>query len=130
MKVSVRDVKRIAKAALQAEGVPGGLAVRITRDDEMRQLNRRYRGKDKPTNVLSFPAGPAAGESAYLGDVAISIDYVDRQGARTGAGFRYTFAYYLVHGILHLLGHDHHHPADARRMYRRTRQILELAGEG
>ena len=129
LKISSVAVGKIARAALTAEGIAKGeLSVLVTRDEKIRVLNRQFRGMDTPTNVLSFPQDdPRAGK--LIGDIAISLDYVDRQGEETGAGFRYTFAFYLVHGVLHLLGYDHHKPADARRMYKRTREILELAGE-
>ena len=129
LKISSVAVGKIARAALTAEGITKGeLSVLLTRDEKIRVLNRKFRGMDTPTNVLSFPQDdPRAGK--LIGDSAISLDYVDRQGEETGAGFRYTFAFYLVHGVLHLLGYDHHKPADARRMYKRTREILELAGE-
>jgi probable rRNA maturation factor len=133
LKLSTAIIRRIAIAALDAEGVRAGeLSIVVTRDPEIRALNARFRGKDKATNVLSFPQDDPRSPGAavpLIGDVVISLDYVDRQGAETGSGFRYTFLYYLVHGILHLLGHDHHAPAEARRMYRRTREILAAAGE-
>ena len=129
LKIAAKDVRAIALAALAAERVTTGeLSVLVTRDGKIRELNRKFRGKDEPTNVLSFPQDdPRSGK--LIGDVVISIDYVARQGEETGAGFRYTFAYYLVHGVLHLLGYDHHEKNDARKMYRRTREILEAAGE-
>lgn len=127
LRLPEKDVTRIARAALAAEGVTSGeLSVLVTRDRQIRVLNRDFRGKDKATNVLSFPQDP---DSGLIGDVAISIDTCARQGEESGAGFRYTFAYYLVHGVLHLLGHDHHRPAEAKRMYRRMEEILESLGE-
>ncbi len=118
-------VRKIARGALAAEGVKKGeLTVLVTRDAAIRKLNARFRGKDKATNVLSFP-----GTGGHIGDVAISLDYVDAQGSETGAGFRYTFAYYLVHGVLHLLGYDHERERDAKKMYRRTEEILDAVGE-
>ncbi len=143
-RIGAAAVRRIARAALLAEGVVRGeLSVLVTRDARIRALNSRFRGKDKATNVLSFPQeDPFAARGTarrgtraiprrapLIGDVVVSVDTVARQGLATGSGFRYTFAYYLVHGILHLLGHDHHRPAEARRMYRRTREILAAAGE-
>ena len=127
-RVSAARVRAIARAALAAEGVTGGeLSVLVTRDPAIRALNARFRGKDKVTNVLSFPQhDPRAG--GLIGDVVLSVDTVARQGAETGAGFAYTFDFYLVHGILHLLGYDHHTGGEAKRMYARTRAILEAAG--
>lgn len=127
--VPAARVRRIARAALAAEGIERGeLSVVITRDAGIRALNARFRGKDKATNVLSFPQDDPR-KGGLLGDVVISVDYVEKQGKETGSGFAYTFAYYLVHGVLHLLGHDHHEKNEARRMYRRTEKILEELGE-
>lgn len=128
LKVPVALVRKLAATALATEGITRGeIAVLVTRDPRIRVLNRTFRRKDKATNVLSFPQDdPKSG--GHIGDVAISLDYVERQGRETGAGFRFTFAFYLVHGVLHLLGYDHHAPAEARRMYRRTDEILAAAG--
>ena len=128
LKVATPWIRRLAAEALRVEGIERGeLSVVVTRDPRIRSLNAEFRAKDKVTNVLSFPQDePRAGK--LIGDVVISVDTVARQGAQTGSGFRYTFAFYLVHGILHLLGHDHHEPAEAKRMYRRTREILEAVG--
>lgn len=125
LRVSATRVRALAKAALAAEGVARGeLSVVVTRDPQIRVLNARFRKKDKVTNVLSFPQDdPRSG--GLIGDVIVSVDTVARQGKDTGAGFRYTFDFYLVHGILHLLGYDHHTGGDAKKMYGRTREILE-----
>lgn len=123
--ISAAAVRKIARGALLAEKVKKGeLNVLVTRNHEIQALNARFRGKDAPTNVLSFP-----GKGHVIGDIAISLDYVDDQGRETGAGFRYTFAYYLVHGVLHLLGYDHERERDAKKMYGRTEEILEELGE-
>jgi len=119
-------IRAVARRALQEEGVARGeLSILVTGDRAIRRLNARWRGKDASTNVLSFP-----GRDRFIGDVVISVETCARQGAETGSGFRYTFLFYLVHGILHLLGHDHVRPTQARRMNARTRAILEAAGEG
>ena len=87
----------------------------------IRALNRTWRRKDRPTDVLSFPAGdplPGSTGPRPLGDVILSLDTARRAGprppARRSAGAELDL--YLAHGLLHLLGHDHHRPADARRM--------------
>lgn len=124
LRVDTRHVAAIARAALAAEGIERGeLSVLVTRDPTIRLFNAQFRGKDAATNVLSFPQDePRSG--GLIGDVIVSIDTVARQGAETGAGFRYTFDFYLVHGILHLLGYDHHTGGGAKKMYARTRRIL------
>ena len=117
-------VKKVARAALRYEGVRGGeLSILVTHDAAIRKLNKKWRRIDAPTNVLSFPG--AGGD--VIGDVIVSVDYCRRQGKETGAGFQYTFFYYLVHGILHLLGHDHLRPLESERMYTATERILDRA---
>jgi probable rRNA maturation factor len=71
----------------------------------MRTLNRVWRKKDRPTDVLSFPGGEA--EDAFLGDVAIDVPYAGRQARRLGHSLQREIQVLLAHGILHLLGHDH-----------------------
>jgi probable rRNA maturation factor len=72
----------------------------------MRALNRRYRGKDRTTDVLSFPAGPAAA-GGFLGDLVISAPEARRQARRADVALRATMEKLLLHGLLHLLGYDH-----------------------
>ena len=124
LRVKPKHVTAIAHAALAAEGIERGeLSVLVTRDPTIRMFNEQFRGKDAATNVLSFPQDdPRSG--GLIGDVIVSVDTVARQGEETGAGFQYTFDFYLVHGILHLLGYDHHTGGDAKKMYARTRHIL------
>lgn len=123
-RVPAARLRALARSALAAEGIEAGeLSIVVTRDPAIRELNARFRGKDEATNVLSFPQDdPRAGGA--IGDVVVSVDTVARQGTETRAGFRYTFEFYLVHGILHLLGYDHHTGGEAKRMYARTREIL------
>ena len=119
--VSARTIAKVARAALGKKRLV--LSILVTTNSDIRRLNKKFRGKDEATNVLSFPQDPP-----LLGDVVISADYCAKQGRETGSGFRYTFLYYLVHGILHLLGHDHEKAADAKKMYALTERILEKAG--
>lgn len=82
-----------------------GASIVLVSDGAMRRLNRKFAGKDRPTDVLSFPAGPAEGESEpYLGDVFISVETADRQRPGPLARELQTLA---LHGVLHLLGYDH-----------------------
>ena len=90
----------------------------------MRRLNRAWRGKDHPTDVLSFPAG---GPGALLGDIVISLDTAQRAAREEGRRVGAELDRYLAHGLLHLLGHDHERPADARRM---AEAEDALVGEG
>ncbi len=93
----------------RALGLAGGcadeLSVVLCGDARMRALNRRYRRKDRTTDVLSFPAGPAGG--GFLGDLVISAPEARRQARRAGVPFGAAMEKLLLHGLLHLLGYDH-----------------------
>lgn len=105
------------------------LSLALVRDPAIRRLNREWRGKDQPTDVLSFPAGdsPAPGLRP-LGDVIVSLDTARRAAKAFGTTLPQELALYLAHGLLHLVGYDHHTPADARTMARRERRLLGHAG--
>jgi len=111
-------LRRWASAALA--GRRGAVTVRIVGAGESRALNRRYRGKDKPTNVLSF----AYGEPGALGDLVICAPVVNREAREQGKPAPAHWAHMVVHGVLHLLGHDHIHQREARMMENRERAIL------
>jgi len=104
------------------------LSVLLTGDRAIRALNRRWRGLDRPTDVLSFPLHEPPGRSAELGDVAISIDTARRRARRSGSPLLAEVDRYLVHGILHLLGHDHERPRDARAMAALEAEVLGRSG--
>jgi probable rRNA maturation factor len=104
---------------------PGELSVLVTGDREIRRLNREWRGKDKPTDVLSFEQPPHTG---LLGDVVISLDTARRQAAEGGRPLSEELARLLAHGLLHLVGHDHLRPAEARRMARAEVELLGRVG--
>jgi probable rRNA maturation factor len=98
----------------------GAVTIRVVGAAESRRLNRRLRGKDKPTNVLSFPYDvPGA-----LGDVVICAPVVNREAREQGKAPAAHWAHMVVHGVLHLLGHDHIRAADAKMMEARERAIL------
>ncbi len=96
------------------------VAVRIVDPAEMQDLNRNFRQQDKPTNVLSFPAGEVAGlpaeEQTLLGDIVICAPVLRAEAADQGKPLQDHWAHMLVHGTLHLLGYDHLDEADARKM--------------
>ncbi len=98
----------------------------------MRTLNRRWRAKDQPTDVLSFPASegqsrkPEAG--SLLGDIVISLDTAARQARGGGWPLPAELRRLLAHGILHCLGHDHELPGEARKMARAERRLLGEEG--
>jgi probable rRNA maturation factor len=111
------------------------LTIRIVGAAESRRLNRTWRGKDKPTNVLSFPAEPIAlsgtqhaGESPELGDLAICAPVVAREAREQGKAAQAHWAHMVVHGVLHLLGYDHENDRDAVVMETREAQILAQFG--
>jgi probable rRNA maturation factor len=88
-------------------------------------LNAQFRGKDAPTNVLSFPAARADG---YLGDVAIAFGVSTREAAAAGIGLEAHTLHLAVHGVLHLLGYDHVRNSEARVMERLEVAILNELG--
>jgi probable rRNA maturation factor len=128
-------VRRLAREilSLACEG-PSELSVALVGDAEMRRLNATYRGKDRPTDVLSFSQreGESPGvDSALLGDVVISVPTAARQAHERGTELERELAELLAHGILHLLGYDHERSAaDARRMFARQREILAQVEDG
>lgn len=129
---SPRVLRRWASAALGAGGAGREVALSTVGAARMRTLNRRYRGKDKPTNVLSFPAPlhpvmPGA-EPRPLGDVVICPAVLRREAREQGKAERAHWAHLVVHGTLHLAGYDHEVEADARRMERREIAVLRTLG--
>ena len=108
------------------------VAVRVVTAFESRRLNREYRGKDRPTNVLSFPSGteglPVGASPVPLGDLAICARVVAREAREQGKSLAAHWAHMVVHGTLHLLGYDHEVDADARRMERREILLLKELG--
>jgi len=116
-------LKRAVREALSEAGAgPGaGLTLLLTSDNQLRALNRSFRGKDKPTNVLSFPS---AGDDGYLGDVAIAYGVAAREAKASGRKTADHAMHLAVHGVLHLLGYDHMTPHQARRMEPKEVRIL------
>ena len=94
------------------------LTIRVVGAAESRRLNRTWRGKDKPTNVLSFAA-----EAPFLGDLAICAPVVAREAREQGKSPAAHWAHMVVHGVLHLLGYDHENDRDAQRMEARETKI-------
>ena len=108
---------------------PAELTVRLVAAAEGRELNRRYRGKDYATNVLSFPAelSPTV-KLPLLGDLAICAPVVAREAAEQAKPLRHHYAHLTIHGLLHLLGYAHESDAEAARM--EALEIRILAGLG
>ncbi len=96
----------------------------LTNDGHIQQLNRNFRNKDKPTNVLSFPDG----ENDYLGDIAISLETITKEAKEQDKDFYHHFAHMVIHGLLHLKGHDHENDAEAEKMESLEVKILADIG--
>ncbi len=105
---------------------PSSLTLMLTDDAVLRDLNRSYRGFDKPTDVLSFEDGEAPFEGApiYLGDIAISVPQAERQAEAGGHVVSAELQLLTVHGVLHLLGYDHATPDEKAAMWQAQAAIL------
>ena len=131
-------VRRAAAAALAADppGRPVEVSLVLADDRTVHELNRRWRGRNKPTNVLSFPAldrretGPRlpARASLPLGDVVIASGVTASEARTQGKSVGAHLAHLVVHGVLHLLGHDHEQDAEAERMEAMEVDILRRLG--
>lgn len=106
------------------------VALRVVDEPESQALNAQYRGKDKPTNVLSFPMEMELpeGEMPILGDLAVCAAVVQTEAAEQGKTSHAHWAHMLVHGVLHLQGYDHIEEVDAERMEGLEREILADLG--
>lgn len=114
-------LRRVLRGAASALGVGGEVALVLTGDRAVRALNARYRGKDKPTDVLSFPGSPEAG----LGDVVISIETAEKNARGLGRTLPQELDVLALHGFLHVLGYDHETDDGAMdRLERRLRKRL------
>ncbi len=122
-----RLARRAARAALASLARPpeGELCLVLADDRLQRTLNRRFRGKDRPTNVLSFDGAPGG-----LGDVVLALETVQAEAGSQGKSLADHLAHLVVHGVLHLMGHDHARAAEARRMERLEGEILARLGIG
>lgn len=115
--------------ALGALGSASGeLTIRIVDEAEGRELNRRYRGKDYATNVLSFPYDGETLDVPVLGDLVLCAPVVEREAVEQSKDPKSHWAHLVVHGCLHLLGYDHQDDRDARTMEDRERAILATFG--
>lgn len=127
-------VKRAAKAALNHASVSEetDLSVILTNDTRLHELNLNYLGVDAPTDVLSFPAtetDPDTG-ARYLGDILISVPRAQAQAESARHPLESEVQLLVVHGVLHLLGHDHAEPEQKARMWKVQAEILDNLGLG
>ena len=98
------------------------ISIFLTNDKKMRQLNLRFRKKNKPTDVLSFPLNFVKKKIGYLGDIAISYEIVNKRSKKSN--FNYEFDKMWVHGYLHLLGYDHKKIREFEKMHKIEKKIL------
>ncbi|WGJ14617.1 rRNA maturation RNase YbeY [Methylocapsa sp. D3K7] len=104
------------------------ISVVLCGDAFIRELNRKWRGRDEPTNVLSFPAAGDLASAPLLGDIIIAFETTAREAAEAGKPLRDHLAHLVVHGFLHLIGHDHAETAEAVAMETLERAILAKLG--
>jgi probable rRNA maturation factor len=135
------ELRRIAAEASQAalavvsrKLLPGSeLSLVFTDDASMQALNRQWRGKDKPTNVLSFPACDPDGDTPagpLLGDIVIALETTTREADLEGKPFSHHLTHLIVHGFIHLFGYDHETDSEAREMEELERRALAKLGIG
>lgn len=127
--VPSQQMKKLAKRLLSdLECSDAELSIAFVDDAEMQTLNASYRGKNYPTDVLSFPQDEISGALALLGDVVISLPTAERQAKEYGNELSYEVARLLVHGILHLVGYEHEEVAEevAERMFQKEAALLEV----
>lgn len=137
-------VRRAAEAAIAESAFPQlamserpiEISVRLTGDDQVRALNSQWRGKDEPTNVLSFPMMESSElqdtkiviQELLLGDIILAHGVCEAEAAKKGVSFEDHAAHLLIHGTLHLLGYDHHDEIEAVEMESREIRALERIG--
>ena len=125
--VDLLETAVLATLAHEQQTPPLELSILLTGDADIQQMNRNFRGVDKPTDVLSFPAGdalPGMEADPYLGDIAISVPYAARQAAQAGHDLAGELQLLTIHGVLHLLGYDHDEAAEKEAMWGAQTAVL------
>jgi probable rRNA maturation factor len=126
---AARRLARVAGRYLAAlRRTRADLSILVVTDGVIRGLNRKWRGKDKATDVLSFPLVDPPGSGPHLGDVVVSLDTAVRRARSGRRPLDAELERYLAHGLLHLLGHDHERPADAARMAEQEEALVGALG--
>ena len=127
-------LERAAKTALEHEmqSLASELSIILTDDARLHELNLNYLGVDAPTDVLSFPASETDPETGarYIGDILISIPRAEIQAQAAGHTLEAEVQLLVVHGVLHLIGHDHAEAEEKTRMWKAQAEILERLGLG
>ena len=103
---------KAAQAAARSARLKGAFTILLAGDRKLRALNHDFRGKDKPTNVLSFP-----GADGYAGDIALAYGVTAKEAKAAAKTFADHATHLVVHGVLHLAGYDHETPAQASKMF-------------
>ena len=125
---SVSTTEMAATAEACGSVIDTDVCIRVVAEEESKKLNKSHRGKDKSTNVLSFPADVDLPEVKFLGDIVICAPLVQAEAKMQNKDLADHFAHMVIHGMLHLLGHDHEIEAQARTMEALEREILERFG--
>ena len=122
----VPDVEGVVRRAAEQVAPPGDVVILLTDDETVRDLNGRFRGKDRPTNVLSFPAPENA--QPHLGDIVLAHGVCAAEARAQGKPFADHLSHLVIHGILHLMGHDHEADDEAEAMEAQERTLLAALG--
>jgi len=129
--LDIELLESAARAALEQQSAPDDdITIVLTDDDQMRELNLDYLGVDAPTDVLSFPASESDPETGarYLGDILISVHRAAQQAQAAGHSLQAEAQLLVVHGTLHLLGHNHIEAEQKARMWAAQAEILKRLG--
>ncbi len=125
----VKTLREAARFVLDREGVTDGtLAVVMADENRMHELNKTYRNEDKPTNVLSFQVESRAEREAKdgdIGEIVLCPAVIEEQVKGSNASVEYGMVYCLIHGVLHLLGHEHKDDDEAERMEDKERRLIK-----
>ena len=122
---SNQRIRKWVKAALAGRIHQAEINLRVVGTREASRLNRKWRGKSGPTNVLSFPAGEIPGlVPGFLGDIVVCAPVIAREAIQQGKSPGAHWAHVIIHGTLHLMGYDHIKPAEARKMERLEKKLL------
>ena len=136
-KIATRPIREAVRTTLAHAKVaePCEVAIVISDDATLHDLNRRFRGVDRPTDVIAFtndPRGPfgvgAVGMPRYLGDIVISVERAAAQAEEAGGALTEELQLLTVHGVLHLLGYDHVTPAEKTQMWAAQAEVLDQLG--
>jgi len=126
-KIKKKDFSQLAKKILLGENKgKGGVSLVFIKESEIRRLNRKFRGRNEATDVLSFPLINCPAATNYLGEIFISPYVVLKQARRYRTDFREELKRVFIHGLLHLLGYDHNNRKEAKRMKKLEEYYLNL----